>query len=171
MIGNGITNLIEKGAGGLAPTDKLKREFKEEYQARQLDKTLPYPGVTKLLSALSERGLALGVLSNKDDENTQIIVSHFFPNIFKVVRGALPDIPLKPDPTGALALTKALGATAEQTLYVGDSAVDMLTAKNAGLLPLGAAWGFRPASELLKAGASAILAGPLGLLDYLDAIS
>jgi phosphoglycolate phosphatase len=160
------------GSGGPAPEpalpDGILDEFKREYAKRQLDQTAPYPGIERLLADLAARGARLAVLSNKDHDNSRIIIERFFPGRFQVVQGAEPSLPLKPDPAGAIRTLAALGADPARTLYLGDSAVDMLTAKAARLTPLGAAWGFRPEAELVAAGAAAVLKTPSELLIHYD---
>jgi phosphoglycolate phosphatase len=182
MIGSGVTKLIERalapadssGSGQWRPEEGLveaiRADFKSEYKLRQLDKTRPYQGVEKLLEKLGQMGVPLAVLSNKDHENTLAIIGHFFPGRFKVVQGAEPSLPLKPDPAGALRSLAALGADKGRALYLGDSAVDMLTAKKASVTPLGAAWGFRPEEELIEAGAFKTFSEPMELLGFIEGL-
>ena len=180
MIGNGVSKLVKRALtpigfpkseeyepdpGVLEP---VRAAFKAEYAARQLNKTKPFEGVPELLDELKRRGLSLAVFSNKDHENTKMVIRHFFPGVFKVVQGAERGTPLKPDPAGALKVLAALGASAKDALYVGDTAVDMITAKAASLTALGVGWGFRPPRELLDAGAEAVLYKPSELLSFLD---
>ncbi|MDR1656408.1 MAG: HAD family hydrolase [Deltaproteobacteria bacterium] len=167
MIGHGLNNLIETACDGRCPVEILKVNFKNEYRQRQLNKTVPYPGIRNLFERLADRRWALGVLSNKDHENTKTIVEHYFPGAFQIVQGALPDLPLKPDPAAVIEMVKNLEAAPRETIYVGDSAVDILTAKNANLTPLGAAWGFRTKTELIEAGAAAVFDRPIDILEYI----
>lgn len=175
FIGEGVEKLCERS---LPPDKKGKQntEFKEmftakvkeEYALRQADKTRPYDGIQELLMGLKEAGLKLAVLSNKPDKNTQITVSHFFPNSkFEIVQGALPHLPNKPDPKTALDLAARLGLEPAMCLYVGDTATDMLTAISAGMFPVGVLWGFRTEKELLETGAELIISHPKELLEYL----
>ncbi|MGL4208823.1 MAG: HAD family hydrolase, partial [Candidatus Adiutrix sp.] len=97
---------------------------------------------------------------NKPHPNTITVVQHFFPNIFEVVLGLRAGFAAKPDPAGAFELIKSLDLTPSQVIYVGDSDVDMKTGRKAGMLPLGAGWGYRPASELIEAGAHLVLSSP-----------
>ncbi|MBQ5911213.1 MAG: HAD-IA family hydrolase, partial [Clostridia bacterium] len=90
--------------------------------------------VQEMLSALQERGIALAIFSNKPHKDVLNVVKHFFPTVdFKDVRGQMPDVPVKPDPAGALAVAEVLGVKPEEFLYLGDMAVDPICAANAGM--------------------------------------
>jgi phosphoglycolate phosphatase len=164
MVGNGMAKMIERALPESRRDPETRAQimahFKKEYAQRQCDKTRPYEGVPELLRGLVDQGWALGVLSNKDHENTLEVVNHFFPSLFAQILGVKPGATTKPDPTGALSICQALGARPEAVFYVGDSGVDMATAKGAGCRPIGVAWGFRPEEELLAGGALAILRRP-----------
>lgn len=140
-----------------------------EYKRRWKDKTRPYDGVLELLKGLRERGLPASVLSNKPQHYTDLTVDEFFPGRpFRFVRGARPEVPNKPHPAGALALAKELNLTPGTIVFVGDTATDMKTARGAGMLPVGALWGFRDEAELRENGALHIIARPADLLALLD---
>lgn len=163
MVGNGIPNLVRRftpdglGEGELA---QVLAEFSAYYGQHKEDKTAPYPGVAGLLSALKGAGMRLAVLSNKAHNLAGPVVEHYFPGVFEYVQGALPDAPLKPDPTLLHAMMEKLGAKPETTLFVGDSDVDVLTGKNGGLTVAGVLWGFRGRQELEGAGADWIVRAP-----------
>ena len=168
MVGGGIPNLVsrftpdglsrEELAGALA-------EFSAYYGRHKEDKTAPYPGIPELLDALKRQGTGLAVLSNKAHALAGPVVEGYFPGVFRHVQGALPDAPLKPDPTMLFRLMEQLGARAEDTLFVGDSGVDVRTGKNGGLTVVGVLWGFRDRQELEDAGADHIIHRPEQLLD------
>lgn len=140
-----------------------------EYETRWAENTRPYPGMTGLLTELERRGIAKAVLSNKPDEFTVKTVEKLLPDVkFEVVRGALPDIPNKPDPAGALRIASELNVPPEHFLYLGDTATDMRTARAAGMFAAGALWGFRTAEELSTNGAQALLNTPPDVLKLLD---
>jgi phosphoglycolate phosphatase len=131
--------------------------------------TRPYPGIPELLSNLTKRGLPLTILSNKPDYFTRIMVEKLLSSWrFEVVRGALPDIPIKPDPAAALQIAEQLKILPEHFLYLGDTNTDMKTAVAAGMFPLGCLWGYRTADELLDAGAKALVKTPKEVLAFLD---
>jgi len=131
--------------------------------------TKPYPGIPELLSKLSKRGLPMTILSNKPDYFTKIMVEKLLSDWhFEIVQGALPDIPVKPDPTSALQIAKQLKIPPEQFLYVGDTNTDMKTAVNAGMFPLGVLWGYRTKDEILASGAKLLANTPADVIKILD---
>ncbi len=127
-----------------------------------------YPGIKEMIERLKSQGYKLGVLSNKKESYTQGIVSHFFADgVFDHVAGGRDDIPLKPNPASVLGLAEKLGVSAEDVAYVGDSEVDMQTAKRAGMFAVGVTWGFRDRDELISSGAEALIAHASELLGSL----
>lgn len=167
MLGNGFAALIKRAAAPLELSDAalaaITDDARKRYAARMTEQTRPYEGMEATLAALADHGAYLAVLSNKPDAMTVPLISHYFPGIpFARVCGAREGVPLKPHPQALLAIIQE--SAAENALYVGDSDVDMITARNAGCAPVGAAWGFRGADELAAAGAGKILARPRELL-------
>ena len=175
MVGDGIPKLVERFAPPWARTEAMLggalAQFSARYAAHKMDTTAPYPGMKAVLKALQAGGVRLAVFSNKSDGLCKLIIRHYFGDSFALVRGSLPGVPTKPDPTGLQQLMKQLGATPETTLFVGDSDVDIHTAHNAGLMAVGACWGFRGAEELKAAGADALADSPAGLLALLQTIN
>lgn len=172
LVGDGVESLIRRAL----PADRVDEEMvaqcisamREEYGRRWDRKTRPYPGVPELLDALCQRGFPLAILSNKVQDFTEICVAKLLPRwSFKIILGARPTVPKKPDPTAALEIAEAMGLTPVHFLYLGDTSTDMRTAVAAGMFPLGALWGFRTAQELIAHGAKALLEKPLDLLQYL----
>jgi len=150
--------------------NKLINEYRAEYANNWNHKTKPYPGIVNLLNELHERGISMAVLSNKRDAMVKKSVSHFLPDIpFVEVRGAQPGVPLKPDVISALLLAEHLGSHPRHLLFVGDTKTDMQTARSAGMVAVGALWGFRAASELWAHGAQHLLEQPGDLTVLLDA--
>ncbi len=163
MVGSGIPTLVRRFApDGLSDEEVAGAlaEFSAYYNDHKADKTAPYPGIPELLAALKGAGIHMAVLSNKAHTFAGPVVEGYFPGIFEAVQGALPDAPLKPDPTLLRALMEKIGATPETTLFVGDSDVDVLTGKNGGLTVCGVLWGFRDRPELEDAGADDIIKRP-----------
>lgn len=152
MVGHGIPNLVKRFAPPDARSPLLLAaaltQFSQYYGEHDLDKTQPYPGIPELLARLKKAGLCLAVYSNKADEFSRSIVKHFFPGTFDLTRGKTPDVPVKPDPAGLRRIMEELGAAQSGTLFVGDSDVDMQTARNGGLTACGVTWGFRTRDEL-----------------------
>ena len=157
MVGSGIENLVRR----MLPSDRLGGAteelalslFRSYYSAHMNDQTRPYPGILSLLHRLRQKGLGLAVLSNKSHEHVLPILDTHFPGLFDFSVGQQEGIPLKPDPTSARKLLEQMDADPARTLYCGDSGVDMLTARNAGLPACGVLWGFRDRDELSEAGA------------------
>lgn len=169
LVGQGVRHLV-RALLDLSEDDPRLPGIVEEFRALQLahglDRTRPYPGIPELLRELSRRGLRLAVLSNKPHAATAAMVSALFGDrTFAAVRGQREGAPLKPDPTEALAIAAELGTPPADWLLLGDSGVDMRTARAAGMRAIGALWGFRDAAELREAGAHALIAVPGDLLD------
>ncbi|MBI5552638.1 MAG: HAD family hydrolase [Desulfobacterales bacterium] len=138
-----------------------------DYNRNWHHQTRPYDGIEALLAALTHQGKALSVVTNKPHRFTREMVAHYFPSIaFRAVLGQQDGIAKKPDPVQALAAARAMGVAPEACIFLGDSGVDMQTAGRAGMLGVGAAWGFRPVEELKAAGARHIVHHPLELLSF-----
>lgn len=169
LIGRGIRNLVTEALPAeLRSAERIARCYErmiEDYGRNALVKTRPYPGVAELVAELRAQGVPLAVHSNKADPLTRGIVESLLDSAaFVMVAGARPDAPLKPDPAVALAIAERFGAPPERIVYLGDSLVDMRTATGAGMLAVGAAWGFRTPEELVESGAQVVLDAPLELL-------
>lgn len=166
LVGDGAKMLARRAVRDRQElAESVRREYQAYYQEHTLDTTRPYPGIPELLQALTERGIQVCVLSNKPHADTCGVVRHFFSEIpFAQIRGQVEGVPVKPDPTGALLIVRALGLKPEEFVYLGDTNVDMRTALNAGMHPVGVTWGFRPAEELAQAGAEHLIGNPLDLL-------
>lgn len=172
MIGRGIRNLVIEALPLEQRTEEaIDRCFASmiaDYREHYLVKTRLYDGVADLLRGLREKGAQLAVLSNKADDLTGRVVAGLIgDDTFAVVMGARPETPLKPDPAGALLLADRLGVPVGRTAFVGDSGVDMETAKRAGMLAVGVSWGLREKSELRANGADVIIDQPSELLELL----
>ncbi len=147
---------------------RLTAAYVTQYAAHWNRETKPYPGIPELLSTLTTRAIPLAVLSNKPHDFVCKTVPHFFPNIpFALLRGARPETPLKPDPADALRTAALLACPPERIFFIGDTRTDMLTARAAGMIPIGALWGFRSADELLATGAQHLIEHPADFLPLL----
>ena len=139
-----------------------------EYLHHWAVRTKLYAGIPELLDSLTGRGLPLTILSNKPEAFTRMMVNHFLSAWpWRLVRGARPDCPNKPDPSGAMAIAAALDLAPGQFLYLGDTNTDMRTAGSCGMYPVGALWGFRTRAELEESGAKLLLQHPLEMLQVL----
>ena len=172
FVGNGITTLIERALPEEARQKnliyQLRKAFIAYYQLHKTDLTQPYPGIPELLSHLSAKGIQLAVASNKYHQGTVELIRHYFgTDLFKVVLGQRGHIPAKPDPAIVYEILHLTGITPADTLYIGDSGVDMQTARRSGITSIGVSWGFRPRQELTENGACHIVDRPEEIIRYL----
>ena len=168
MVGNGIPNLVRRFAPEGTGEEELSAalaDFNAWYGLHKEDKTAPYPGIARAVELLKAAGVSVAVLSNKAHALAAPVVEHYFPGLFPLVQGALPGVPVKPDPTLLRRMLAELGAAPETTLFVGDSDVDILTGKNGGLAACGVLWGFRDRAELEGAGADFLIDRPAQLVE------
>ena len=145
FVGNGINKLLFRALPDEDKTEenvmRMRTHFIPYYDAHNADLSAPYPGIVSLLEELQKKGLMIGVASNKYQKATVKLVKHYFPTIhFIEVLGQRESIAVKPDPTIVFDILKKAGVSKEETLYVGDSGVDMQTAINAGVDALGVTW-------------------------------
>lgn len=171
MVGNGVRKLIERAEpdANQETVEKLLSLFREYYDSHLTDKTVPYPGIPELLRCLKDKGVAIAVASNKYQAAVSKIVPHFFPDIpFVSIAGHNPYIPTKPDPSIVFSILNQHPTPKNEVLYVGDSSVDIETARRACIESVGVSWGFRPISELRGAYADNIVTSPEEILDIVD---
>lgn len=153
FVGNGINKLFERALPAGAQTEenilKIRALFVPYYNEHNADYSRPYPGITHLLEALQERGMLLAVASNKYQEATYKLIRQYFPHIaFVQIFGQREGIPSKPDPAVVEEILRKTDMRKEDTIYIGDSCVDMQTGQNAAVDTIGVSWGFRPRTEL-----------------------
>ena len=161
FVGDGRYKLIER----ILPEkyreteiiNKVLALFDEYYEVHMLDMTKPYDGIIELLDNLIEMNLRLAVVSNKPHEFTIKVVKNFFNDRFKVIFGHRPNVPTKPDPATVFDVMKSFDVKPEECIYIGDSNVDIKTARNAGVKSIGVTWGFRSREELQAEGADTIV--------------
>jgi phosphoglycolate phosphatase len=173
LVGDGAGCLARRvlGEAGNDETmvERCRLAIAEEYQTHWSQNTRAYPGIPELLTELRARGVPMAVLSNKPHDATTNVVEFFFPDKpCRIVRGAQPGVPIKPDPTAALQIAQELSIEPGRFIYLGDTDTDMRTAVAAGMFPAGALWGFRTGEELTASGARVLLKTPLELLTLLD---
>lgn len=139
------------------------------YAAHRLDQAAPYPGIPELLDALTGRGVPIAILSNKPHTHTLPMTQAIFARWpFVAIEGYRVEDRRKPDPRTAREIVDAMKLKPAEVALVGDSDTDMRTAVNAGLVPVGATWGYRSRDVISKAGAAHLIDSPLELLDLLD---
>lgn len=173
FVGNGINKLFARALPTEASNEenvlRVRSLFVPYYNEHNADYSRPYPGVVELLHTLQEDGVKISVASNKYHEATLKLVHHFFPDIrFAAIYGQREDIPIKPAPDIVYGILRDTGISTEQTLYVGDSGVDMQTACNAGVESVGVTWGFRSEAELREHGAAHLVHEADAILSFLN---
>lgn len=167
FVGNGVRKLMIEAVPEGASEEDLEEclaAFKAYYAKHWQDKTVPYEGITELLAALKREGLKTAVISNKYEQAVLRLCKDYFPGSFDSAHGEREGVPRKPAPDGIYAILEELGASKKNAVYVGDSEVDMATAKNAGLVSVGVTWGFRDRQLLEEKGADHIIDRPKELL-------
>lgn len=170
-VGNGLKNLVTRCLPDKAQVEEIiercHQRMTVDYEQNYIVKTRLYEGIPELLDALSRHQVKLAVLSNKADPITQKICDVLLsPWKFEVIMGANAHFPRKPNAEAALFIARQMGVGPENICYLGDSDVDMLTARNAGFFPVGVSWGFRPKEELITSGAQRIIDTPMELLEF-----
>ncbi|MCP4217497.1 MAG: HAD family hydrolase [bacterium] len=172
FVGEGITELVSRAlpedVREKVDINEMVRQYRELYQETWPKKSPPYEGIPRMLQELYKRNIKLAILSNKSDDFTKRMADALLDGTagpggsqplwrFELILGARPGIPSKPDPRTALEISEAIGIQPSETIFVGDTNIDIQTACNAGMFPVGVSWGFRPVEELKTAGAEYIL--------------
>ena len=171
FVGNGVRDLIALSLPSAADSNEIKKcleLFKKYYSQNISMKSRPYEGIYPLLQELKDRKIKMAIVSNKLDPDVQVLLEEFFKDYMEVAIGDRPDLNKKPAPDSIYEVLKALDSKSENTLYVGDTEVDIQTAKNAGLTSISVAWGFRPENDLLANGAEHLIHHPQEILDFLQ---
>lgn len=159
FVGNGIRRLIERAVPQRSTTDVTDRvfdTFKRYYKDHCADKTAPYEGIPELLKELKALGMKLAVLSNKADFAVKSLCDHYFEGLFDLAVGEREGIRRKPAPDAVYEVLSRLGIERQAALYIGDSEVDIETAKNAEIDCIAVDWGFRDREVLISGGAKQI---------------
>jgi len=169
FVGNGVRLLMERAVPGGADNPKFEETFatfREYYMQHSLDTTRPYDGIPETLAALKKRGCRLAVVSNKFMTATQELIRHFFPETIEVAIGEheAEGIRKKPAPDTVNEAFRQLGVGKENAVYVGDSDVDIMTARNSALPCVSVLWGFRDRDFLIQHGAETLISAPSELL-------
>lgn len=173
FVGNGVERLMELAV----PCGKENKEFAEtfeDFKAHYLihcnDTTRAYDGIPELLESLYEKGYKMAIVSNKYMTATQELNQMYFAKYIKIAIGQSDNVRKKPAPDTVIEALRQLGSTKETSIYVGDSDVDVATAKASGLPCISCLWGFRTREELIKAGATTFINEPKEVLDVISKI-
>jgi phosphoglycolate phosphatase len=168
FVGSGVRSLVIKALPDAVPgaeeVDACLEDMMSVYSELCINKTNPYDGVLELLEQLKSKNLKLSILSNKENTLTKKVSAALLPDYLNPVLGLKEEAHKKPNPKVVLEICEDINVKPEETIYVGDTDVDILVAKNANMLPVGVSWGFRAKEELLKVGAAHILEHPLDLM-------
>ncbi len=171
MVGDGVAMLLKRAFPGTEETElaELKAQFDEIYVTQCMKNTCLYPGMKELLQGLKKRNILSAVLTNKPEAFARKICDTLFDEtMFAEVIGQQEQFPKKPAPDGVLSILEKYGIQKREMLFVGDSDVDILTAKNAGVTACGVLWGFRSRQELKNAGADFLIETPRELLNLTE---
>ncbi len=169
FVGNGIRNLCKRAAQegtSEEKVDEILATFRSHYKDHSNDNTKPYDGITELLSSLKSKGIPTAIVSNKVDSAVQTLTEEYFNRLIDVAVGELEGVARKPEPDTVFLAMKKLGCS--HPVYVGDSEVDVETAKNAGLDGIFVTWGFRDEEELRAAGADTLVSSVKELWEALQ---
>lgn len=170
FVGNGVKLLMERAIPEGVNNPKFEEtyaKFREHYMEHNLDTTRPYDGVPELLHELKRRGKHLAIVSNKFYAATQDLAKHFFPDTIEVAIGERENIRKKPAPDTVLEALRQLNVSKEDAVYIGDSDVDIMTAKNCGLPCISVLWGFRDKDFLIEHGGSLFVEKTIEILSRL----
>ena len=173
LVGSGVDVLITNSLTKKGYSQQLFPLFKEKYLYYygncKANKTKPYDGILELLKKLKEKNIKIAVFSNKPDNDTQDVINTYFgKNFFDVVVGKRNGVNIKPSSEGALPILNNFSLPLEKIIYIGDTKIDMETAKNIGVDSIGVLWGFRTREELLNNGAKYIACNPFETLKIIE---
>lgn len=170
FVGNGIGLLIRRAVPSDADDDTIRQvhaDFTAHYKIHSADHTRPYEGIPQLMKQLHENGRRIAVVSNKADYAVQDLCQHYFPGLIDFAVGEREGVRRKPEPDSVNEIIRLSGISKESVVYIGDSEVDIQTAKNAGIDAIIIEWGFRDRDYLIEQGASVLAATPAELSELL----
>jgi len=173
FVGNGAKNLIIRSLGDAAndeTIDATLKVFKEHYEINKTNKTAPYDGMLELLAELKARGCKLAIISNKHDDAVQGLYRLYFSETCDFALGNCDFLPKKPKPDMLLYALEKIGKDVSDAVYIGDSEVDVETARNTNIPCVSVSWGFRDVDVLKAAGADIIVSSSDELLRALETL-
>ena len=171
FVGNGVGKLIERAVPVDTAAEDMERcltYFRRHYADHCLDCTVPYPGIQAMLSELHQQGIAMAIVSNKLQPAVAELNQRYFAPTISIAVGETEQLRRKPAPDMLQQAMRIMGATETDTIYVGDSEVDVLTAQAAHLPCISVTWGFRDRDFLLRHGATTLISTPQQLIDYVN---
>lgn len=171
FVGNGIRLLIERSVSENTPSeiiDKCFSDFKEYYKDHSAILTRPYDGIVDLMKKLKSKGVKIAVVSNKADFAVKTLMEDYFSGLYDCAYGERAGVPRKPAPDGVFEAIKEMGADLENTVYIGDSEVDVETSKNAELPCIAVTWGFRDKKVLESRCPEYIVDSPSDILNIIE---
>lgn len=172
FVGNGVRLLVERALpdGEKQHTDACLAVFSQHYDKNKTNKTRPYEGIPEMLTAIKAAGYKTAIVSNKYERAVQELAQTEFAGRIDVAVGERPGVQPKPAPDGVLTAIRELDVTRERCVYIGDSDVDVMTAKNAGLPMIGVSWGFRDRALLERLGADIVVDEPAEIIRAVQSI-
>ena len=173
FVGNGVESLMRQAVPAGTKDERMYEAlsiFRDDYEKRNRNRTRPYDGIPALLATLRERGILIGVVSNKYDAAVRALCEYYFPALIDLSVGERADLKRKPAPDAVLYAMERLGVCADECVYVGDSEGDIITAENAGVRCISVLWGLRDRDVLVAAGARVSVEDARGLLAALEAM-
>ena len=168
FVGNGIRKLIERGVPSGTDAESVSRvheNFTAYYKVHCADKTKPYENIPELLKKLRENGVKTAVVSNKADYAVQDLCVQYFEGLYDAAVGEREGVRKKPAPDSVNAVLEKLGVNRENSVYIGDSDVDVETARNSGMNCIAVDWGFRDRDLLISSGAEIIVSEPMKIAE------
>ena len=168
FVGNGVGKLRERAVPAGTTAEEVEcclTLFRRHYAGHCLDRTVPYPGIQSMLVAFKQRNIDMAIVSNKLQSAVSELNQRFFAPDITVAVGETEQLRRKPEPDMLLQAMRLMGATETDTVFVGDSDVDILTAKAAHLPCISVTWGFRDKEFLIQHGATTIAETPAQLLE------
>lgn len=175
FVGDGVIDLMIRAfkASGSAETvgDDIVAEFRACFKYDCDYNVKPYEGINEVIEYLNKNSIKVACNSNKPDVNAKLIVNKHFGDSICFVLGNVDYLPKKPDKAGAEVIIKELGISKDECVYIGDSDVDVFTAKNLGCVSIGAAWGYRGSEELKNSGADFIADQPIDIIEIIKTLN
>ena len=174
FINNGVVKMIERslaadpGDYSSELKERFLKDFAAYYNSHVLEETRPYNGMMEALMRLKADGMKLACITNKNDEPAQKLIKHFFPDIFDYVKGSVEGVERKPSPEPIEKCLYSLGIENSDTVYVGDTEVDIMTAVNSGIDSISCTWGYRSRRFLVENGALFICTEPVDLRNLMS---